>query len=209
MMTISAMSSHGSKHGGGDKVQHQSRRTEAAIDTVVGTGTETSGDPGRISTANNRPLYRLSAEQLFARLDRDSKGYLEASDFVRISPAGARAAAAAHAKQNERAQQQFERMDADGDGQLSEAEFKAALATMVAAESHGKAKGVAKFRGESEAAPPPPAPADGEASGAPVADPATDTSSAVADGTAAVTGGSTSLAAAAALQAYASVASVS
>ncbi|WIT13267.1 EF-hand domain-containing protein [Paucibacter sediminis] len=126
--------------------------------TSVSTSTEGSGTPSRISTANNRPLNRLSAEQLFGRLDRDAKGYLEATDFVRISPAGARAAAAAHAKQNERAQQLFERMDADGDGQLSEAEFKAALASMVAAESHGKAKGVAKFKGETEAAPPPPAP---------------------------------------------------
>lgn len=161
--------------------------------------TEGSTAPSRISTANNRPLNRLSAEQLFNRLDRGSKGYLEASDFVRISPAGARAAAAAHGKQGERAQQLFERMDADGDGQLSEAEFKAALATMVASESHGKAKGVAKFKSETEAAAPPaslpepaPTPAPVEAS--------------AADGAG---GSSTSPQVAAALQAYAGVASAS
>jgi len=166
--------------------------------TSTSTSTEGSGTPSRISTANNRPLNRLSAEQLFGRLDRDAKGYLEATDFVRISPAGARAAAAAHAKQNERAQQLFERMDADGDGQLSEAEFKAALASMVATESHGKAKGVAKFRGETEAAPPPapapepapaPAPADAAAAGSSSTSPNPEVT--------------------AALQAYASVASAS
>lgn len=146
------------------------RRPDAAIARAQSTPTSAAGgattttdaDVGRISTANNRPLYRLSAEQLFARLDRDAKGYLAAADFVRISPAGAQAAEAAHAERNARAREVFERIDADGDGQVSQNEFRTAIEAFIAPHGHGKALGIARHATSPASAPLAPATAVGD-----------------------------------------------
>jgi hypothetical protein len=73
-----------------------------------------------ISAANSvgaRQGARPSAEEVFKKLDTDSKGYLTQDDLVKISPEASQAADAAAA---------FTKMDADADGRVSQAEFKAA-----------------------------------------------------------------------------------
>lgn len=176
--------------------------TPSTGDTTTDPATDADAGAGRISMANNRPLYRLSADQLFARLDRDAKGYLAAADFVRISPAGARAADAAHAKQNARAQEVFERIDADGDGQVSASEFRTAIEAFIAPHGNGKALGIAKHASAPPPSPTPPTSPPAAGDPATPADPPADAPVAAPAAAAA----SATLGASVAVQTYASVA---